>query len=220
VTDSLIPSAEMSRTLPSVDSMSLDSLIAVAERDHPEVQAAKLDADALDADARLAIRERVPTPTLSAGYKGERVADPTVQSLTGFRGYVAGISVPLPLFDRRQGAITAAAADARRMRAEVDAVRRRVARDVADARDALRAAEQQQLALAPHLGEETRVAVRAVQAAYAEGEITLVEWLDAIRAFQEADATYVTLQADVAVRRAVLLSALGAPLFPSTTPVR
>lgn len=93
-------------------------------------------------------------------------------------------------------------------------MRRRVAREVLDARDALRAAEEQRAALAPYVGEDSRVAVRAVQASYAEGEITLVEWLDAIRAYQDAESTYVTLQAEVAIRRAALSRAVGTPLFP------
>lgn len=190
----------------------LDSLLARAERSRGELRAAALDAEAASADASVVRRERTPTPTLSAGYKGERVADPVRGSLTGFTGIVAGLSLPLPLFDRRSGAMDAADADARRVRAEGEVVRRRVAREVADALAGLLAAEAQRAALAPHLGEGARVAVRAVQASYAEGEITLVEWLDAIRAYQDAESTYVSLQAEVAIRRAALARAVGAPL--------
>jgi outer membrane protein, heavy metal efflux system len=219
-TDTLVSTADEHAASTPAASPSLDSLLAVATRDRPELQATLLEAAALTADARLVARDRVPTPTLSAGYKGERVADPTAGSLTGFRGIVAGVSVPLPLFDRREGAMAAATADARRTRADVDALRRRIARDVSDALDALRTADAQHRALAPHLGDETHVAVRAVQAAYADGEIPLVEWLDAIRAYQDAEATLVTLRADVIVREAALRRALGAPLFPLTTSAR
>ncbi|MFP5354318.1 MAG: TolC family protein [Gemmatimonadota bacterium] len=190
----------------------LDSLLARAERSRGELRAAALDAEAASADASVVRREWTPTPTLSAGYKGERVADPVRGSLTGFTGIVAGLSLPLPLFDRRSGAMDAADADARRVHAEGAVVRRRVAREVADALAGLLAAEAQRAALAPHLGEGARVAVRAVQASYAEGEITLVEWLDAIRAYQDAESTYVSLQAEVAIRRAALARAVGAPL--------
>jgi cobalt-zinc-cadmium efflux system outer membrane protein len=198
----------------------LDSLVARAERSRPELRAAALDAEAAAAEARLAARERVPTPTLSAGYKGERVADSARGSRAGFSGFVAGVSVPLPLFDRRTGAIEAAEAEARRMSAETDVVRRHVVREVTDAADALRAAELQRVALTPHLGDDTRIAVRAVQASYAEGEITLVEWLDAVRAYQDAESTYATLQAEVAVRRAALARAVGAPVLPTSSPDR
>jgi len=195
----------------------VDSLIERAIRSRPELRLAALDVATAAAEEQLVARERVPTPTLSAGYKGERVADPARGSLTGFRGIVAGLSIPLPLFDRRVGAIEAAAADTRRVRAEGDIVRRRVTEEVVDALQGLRTVEAQRAALAPHLGEQAQIAVRAVHASYAEGEITLVEWLDAVRAYQEAESMYVSLQAEVAVRKAALARAVGAPLFPSPT---
>jgi outer membrane protein, heavy metal efflux system len=197
--------------------MSLDTLLSLAERTRPDVRAAALEAEAVAAESRLAARERVPTPTLSLGYKGESVADSEGGSSSGLRGFVAGLSVPLPLFDRRGGAIEAATAEARRASAETDVARRRAAREVADAVDALRAAEAQRAALAPHLGEGARIAIRAVQTSYAEGEITLAEWLDAVRAYQDAESTYVTLQAEVAIARAALARAIGTPLTPSSS---
>lgn len=218
--DSLTLPTELPEVAVTLNVSPLDSLLAQAQRDRPELHAVALDAVALAADARLAARERIPIVVFSAGYKGERVADPTLGSLTGFRGVIAGLSVPLPIFDRRMGAIGAAKADVRRATADGDAVRRRVAREVADALDALRTAETQRAALAPHLGEDALVAIRAVQASYAEGEITLVEWLDAVRAYQDAESTYLSLQAEVAVRRAALARAMGAPLFPSASPDR
>lgn len=211
---SLILRSELSDSASALLALPVDTLQALASRLRPDLRLASLDAEVALADARVTARERVPTPTLSAGYKDERVAAPSGGSLSGFRGVIAGLSIPLPVFDRRAAAVEASDADARRLRAEEDVVRRRVAREVLDARDALRAAEEQRAALAPYVGEDSRVAVRAVQASYAEGEITLVEWLDAIRAYQDAESTYVTLQAEVAIRRAALSRAVGTPLFP------
>ena len=196
---------------------SLDSLLVVSERARSDVRAATLEAEAVAAESRLAARERVPTPTFSLGYKGESVADTARGSSVGYGGLVAGISVPLPLYDRRAGAVEAATADARRALAETEATRRRAAREVTDALDALHAAETQRRALAPHLGESARIAIRAVQTSYAEGEITLAEWLDAVRAYQDAESTYVSLRAEVAVARAALVRAVGAPLTTASS---
>lgn len=218
--DSLALPADLPPIATPLATPSLDSLLQRAERERPDLRAASLDAEAASGDARLTSRERFPTPTLSAGYKDERVADATLGSVRGFRGVVAGLSLPLPLFDRRDGSMAAADADARRVGAEGDAVQRRVAREVADALDALQAAEAQRSALAPHMGEDARLTVRAVQTSFAEGEITLVEWLDAVRAYQEAESTFLTLQAEVAIRRAALARAVGAPLPPFASPDR
>jgi outer membrane protein, heavy metal efflux system len=196
--------------------MSLDSLVAHAVRARPEARAAAFDAAAAGAEAQLALKERIPIPTLSAGYKEERVADPALGSLSGFRGLVAGLAIPLPIFDRRQGSIEAADADARRLQADLETVRRRIAIEVAEAVAALEAAQAQRDALVPHLGDETRTAIGAVQASYAEGDISLVEWLDAMRAYQDAESTLVTLQAEVVLRRVALARALGTPLLLSS----
>jgi outer membrane protein, heavy metal efflux system len=195
----------------------LDAVLAHAQRNRADLRAAALDAEAALAEARLIGRERTPTPTLSAGYKGETITDSLSGSSARFGGFVAGMSLPLPLFDRRRGAVQAADADARRIEAQADVVRRRAAREVAEALVALRAAEIQRAALAPHLGEGTRAAMRAVQTSYAEGEITLAEWLDAVRAYQEAESTYLTLQADVDIARAALERVTGTPLSTLTT---
>jgi len=202
----LVPDVDASLPTAAV----LDSLTAAALRQRAELRIAVLEAETRAAEMQLAARERVPTPSVSVGYKGERVADPQLGSLTGFSGYVVGFSIPLPMFDRREASVDAASGDARAARALVVAIRRRVEREVAEAYDAFAAVEEQRRLLAPHLGDESRAAMRAVQLAYAEGEISLVEWLDAVRSYQEAELTALNLHAEAATRRAALDRAIGA----------
>ena len=197
-----------------VDQPSLDSLVRVALRSRADLQALDREAAAATADAQLAARERIPVPALSAGFKNEHsgVANSTAN------GFVAGVSIPLPLWDRRAGTIAAADAESRRRVAEVDAMRRRVTREVAEAHAAYQALAIQLDALKSQLGPETRSAMHAVQVAYSEGEITLVEWLDAVRTYQEVESSFVTLRAEALIRRAALERAIGAALFgPLTT---
>ena len=195
-----------------------DSLLARALRARGELRAAELDALAAAADARVVARERTPVPVLSGGFKTERLAVAGAPS-QGLMGFVAGLSIPVPLWDRRGGAIEAADAEARRRAAETAAQRRRVAREVAEAYDAYRAAEAQLELLAPQLGAESRAALGAAQVAYSEGEITLVEWLDAVRAYREAEASFATLQAELIIQRAALERAIGAPSRPASSPL-
>jgi cobalt-zinc-cadmium efflux system outer membrane protein len=185
-----------------------DSLVRLASRHRAELRLAQSEAGVASAESQLAQRERVPLPTLTAGYKDERVADGVSLS-----GYVAGISIPLPLWDRRSGAVEAADAESRRRVLEVEAVRRRVRREIEDATTGLRAAEEQMALLHPHLGPESESALRAAQVAYSEGEISLVEWLDAVRAYQEAETSFATLRAEVLIRRAALERAVGTQLW-------
>lgn len=188
--------------------LSRDSILALAARRRPELVAAERHAAAALADARAIGRERIPVPIASGGWKTERTA-------TGARldGFVAGISLPLPFWDRRGGAVAAADADARRRAAEVEILRRRIVREAEEAYAALSAAEEEVARLAPALGAEAAAALRAAEAAYAEGEISLIEWLDAVRAYHEAESIFVTMRAELQVRRAALERATGSPLF-------
>ncbi len=198
---------------PSRVEVSSDSLLARALRSRAELRVAALEADAAAADARLAQRERTPVPLLSAGLKTERVSAMSGGSL-GLNGLVVGMSIPVPVWDRRAGAIQAADAETRRRSTEIESQRRRIAREVADAIDAYRSADTQLALLAPHLGTESAASLRAVQVAYAEGEITLLEWLDALRAYREAEASHAALQAELIIRRAALERAVGTPTGP------
>ena len=196
--------------------VSQDSLMALALRSRDDVRRARQDAQAAIAEARLASRERVPVPALSAGYKGEQVQSGANTRGVSLTGFVAGFSMPLPLLDRREGATAAASATARQSEAEAELVRRRVVREVLDALNAVRGAEAERALLQPFAGDESRRALRAVQAAYAEGEITLTEWLEAVRAWQETEAALLTLTTEIALRRVDLARAVGLPLFPLT----
>jgi cobalt-zinc-cadmium efflux system outer membrane protein len=168
----------------------------------------EFEARALAADASLAAAERRPTPAPIAGFKNERVA--TGEAFTGF---VAGLSMPIPLWDRRAGAVAATSADAARGRALTAESRQRTIREVRAAYDAVQSLERQLLLLRPQLGEDASRARSAAEAAYREGEISLLEWLDAVRAYHEAETSYAMLLAEYAARRAALERATGAPLL-------
>ena len=187
---------------------SADSLVALALAQQPELLAAQSEAGAAAAEARLARAERIPTPEVGGGYKHERA--PGGVSLSGF---VAQLSLPLPLWDRRGGAVQTADAESERRRADVQTLRRRTEREVRDAYESSRALSTQLAAIGERLEQDARSGLRAAQVAYREGETSLVEWLDAVRAYQEVESTRVTLWAEYIARRAELERATGTTLF-------
>ncbi len=206
-------SVVLSDTIPvAIPPLSRAVLSAMAYRNRSDYLTASLEAEALSAESRLAARERIPSPVLSVGYKTERSAG-VPESLDGF---AAGISIPLPLFDRRRGAIQAAEADNRRAVAEMESVRRRISREVAEAHEAVTAVEEQLAILAPQLGAPAAASLRSAQVAYSEGEIPLLEWLDAVRAYHEAESAYSNLLAEFLIRRATLELVVASPLTALT----
>lgn len=183
---------------------SAESLVALALRRRPDLSAARLEAESRTADAHLAARERIPTASVRAGMKTEEGS-----ALGTLRGFVLGVALPLPLWDRRTSAVQAADADAREALALARLLERRVELEVREALSALDALEDQLAALTPALGALASATVRAAEAAYTEGEIPLVEWLDAVRARQEAEASLAALRAESIIRRSALDRAIG-----------
>lgn len=137
----------------------------------PELQGQLKRIEAAELEVSAARKETFPTIDLEAGYK---------KRTGGFHGLVFGVSIPLPLFDRNQGgrsraeatlvqektiyeAMTKAAA------AEVDVLRERMASLQNRIADILRDIARSQ--------ELTRIA----GIAYEEGEMGLLEFLDAAR---------------------------------------
>ncbi|HWP28020.1 MAG TPA: TolC family protein [Chloroflexota bacterium] len=184
--------------------LSRDSILTLALR-RPEVVAAGHYEAAARVDERVALRERIPVPVAVVGWKTER----TAAGPAGLSGFVAGLALPLPLWDRRAGAVAAAAADARRRAADAEAVRRGAVREAEEAYAAVIAVEEELERLSSALGGEAAAALVAAETAYAEGEISLIEWLDAVRAYHEAESMVVTLRAELHVRRAALERAIG-----------
>lgn len=188
------------------------SLTRTALGARADLRALELEAAAARAETRLAGHERWPAPAVTFGFKSERAAGAPEQA----NGFTAGLSIPLPLWDRRRGAIVATDADARRRMADADLHRRRIVREVVEAYDEFRTLDTQLTALGPELDVAARAAMNAVQVAYAEGEITLVEWLDAVRAYYETESGFATLRAEALIRRAALLRAVGILVSGST----
>jgi cobalt-zinc-cadmium efflux system outer membrane protein len=201
-----VPASELA--MPDPLRLSVDSLVRLAWSQRPELSAARHDALTSAADASLIAADRIPTPTLSGGFKRERIA-------TGdtFTGFVAGISLPIPLWDRRSGALDAARSVTAQREAEVETLRRQTEREVRIAFAAHQSLRDQLVLLAAQLGESASLARQAAETAYNEGEIGLVEWLDMVRAYQEAEALYTSLWVEYVARRAALERATGALLF-------
>ncbi|MEX2282267.1 MAG: TolC family protein [Gemmatimonadota bacterium] len=190
-------------------SMSADSVAARIAHQHPLVQAAKIEAEAAAADSRFARQLVFGTPVLSGGLKTER------SSADGNRatGFVAGFTLPLPLWDRRSGAIAATDAEARRLAADAEHLQRQITREALALYEAVHRIDTQLETLKTALGTEAQAALRAAEAAYSEGEITLLEWLDAVRAYQEAESAYATVLGDAITQRALLERILGLRLI-------
>jgi cobalt-zinc-cadmium efflux system outer membrane protein len=159
---------------------------ALARR--PEVAAADAEVLAARANDRVARAVRIPDITATGGYN--RQSD-------GFSGAFLGLSVPLPVFDRRSGEIEAAGTRVRAAEERRELTRRRVGADLRNTIESYRSLRDRSIFL-----ESNRVAGRPniltiAQVAYDAGEMTLVELLDAADALRDARMAQTRLAAEL-----------------------
>lgn len=188
------------RALPPVE-----ALWAELERRRADARALELEAQQAQAASQAAARAWIPEPTLRAGAQLLNPGQPGAGT-----GYVAGLTLPLPLFERWQG--EEARARARQQLAEsrraalLHAARSRLAEvleEVARRRERRRTHREAVLARA----EELR---RIAEAAYQGGSADLLVLVDAERTAREARLTAIALSLAAAEAEADLFLLSGA----------
>ena len=127
---------------------------------------------------------RIPTPTLFGEFENQ----------PDLRFWRAGVSVPLPLWDRRRGQIEEAAASISESRAELDQRRLELISATERAYEQYQLADQQTLSLESGELRAAEKAVEGAQAAYRFGERGIVEVLDAQRVLQAVRGDLVDAQ--------------------------
>jgi cobalt-zinc-cadmium efflux system outer membrane protein len=154
-------------------------------------------------ERQAANRLRIPEPMVTAGWKRTGL----LNNRTG-DGAVIGVSVPLPLFSKGRTEVARLSAEQERARARRDLIEQQVAAAVAGAYDvhrmrldALRAFEEASAEPGEQLLETARVG-------YEEGELGILELLDAYRLQRQTQMRRLDLQA--AVKQAEIELSRGA----------
>lgn len=135
----------------------------------------------------LAKAERIPDVEVSVGIR--RFEE------DGSQAGVAGLSVPLPVFNRNTGGISAAKHQVIRAEYEQWAARLRVTTELAEAYNRLTTARAEALTTKGELLPGAQQAFDAAHIGYREGKFGYLEVLDTQRTLSEAKARYLTVLA-------------------------
>ncbi len=175
----LLPAAPLdAQAVPSA-AIPLDTALLGAA-DRADVRAAALELEAAQARLGLQRRERIPDLTLTGGYKDQ--AD-------GFRGAVIGVSLPLPFLDRNTGRVEEAQAELATAEARRMLALRRAEADIRGAWESYRSLSARIELLNRGLLMGSASLLQTAQVSYAEGEMSLIELLDAADAYRTARQT-------------------------------
>ncbi len=136
-----------------------------------------------DAVLALARTEQKPDITLSIGAKNDQDS--------GDSALVVGLSIPLPLFNRNQGAMAAAAVRLAKGKKEAQAERRRLRTEVIKVWQDLRSAHSEVAIFRDEILPASRKIFDAVTYGYESGKFASLEVLDAQRSLFDAKNRYI-----------------------------
>jgi outer membrane protein, heavy metal efflux system len=152
----------------------------------------------------MAKSERIPDVSLNAGVS--RFEE------DGSHACVAGLSLPLPLFNRNAGGILAASHQATRADYEQRAARLRAATDLVEAHNRLAMARAEALSTKEELLPGAQQAFDAAKTGYQEGKFGYLEVLDTQRTLSEAKSRYLDVLAAYHKAAADVERLTGTPL--------
>ena len=186
---------------PGVPGAQLDALVAAS----PAVERATAEIEAGNASVRVERAQRFPDVALIVGVKREGPERERV------RQNIIGLSMPIPLFNRNQGALLAAERRADKARAELEAVRRRVRTEAQQAQARMGAALEQERLVREDVLPGARFAAEAAMKGFEAGKFNYVEVLDAQRTWAQAQTQQLRAISDYYRARADLARLVGDP---------
>ncbi|NVM79045.1 cobalt-zinc-cadmium efflux system outer membrane protein [Duganella sp. SG902] len=168
----------------------------------PGLQVARAELARRQALAQLERARRVPEVALTVGSKRSEELGRTQA--------VLGLSLPLPFFDRNQGALLESARRVDQARDELAAVTARLELELVQAREEYAAARAQALALQDEILPGARSAYEAASTGFEYGKFGFLDVLDAQRTLLQAQSHYLTTLADAHRAQAAITRILGA----------
>jgi cobalt-zinc-cadmium efflux system outer membrane protein len=155
----------------------------------PKLKQIKASADI--AENRLRLEEKLINPglTLNAGVD----QDPEITS------YRFGVSIPIPIWNRRQGQIGEAAAGYRELQAQYTDQELALRRDIESAFQRYLIAQQQVKTFESGLLDQAESVLKVAESAYRYGERGILEYLDAQRTFRLVRKDYLASKYDYVV---------------------
>jgi cobalt-zinc-cadmium efflux system outer membrane protein len=174
----------------------LPALIDQALASRGDYRASEISIARFEAERSAATRLQIPTPSLTGGLKRSDLGG------TSSSGYQVSVDLTIPLFSRGQAATALASAQKARAEAEAESWRLQIEADVRAAYHVARIQQDRVTRYRESAGAIAEPLAEIGRVAYQEGELGILELLDAER--QALDARLRLLDLAAASRRAAI----------------
>jgi cobalt-zinc-cadmium efflux system outer membrane protein len=190
-----IGTLDVRENLPS----NVEELWATANERRPSLIALRRQQTAARGGVFLAQRERLPVPAISGGVQ-------TTRDVTGTSA-LFGVSVPLPFFDRNQGAIAKATAQVTAADLELEAAQAEVRAQIENSAVVLAKRKEALHTFEGAVTDRVPALRRMAEDAYREGSADILELLDANRSLRDLQVEHVQQIEAVKLAEEALISA-------------
>lgn len=182
--------------------MNMETLAAQALEQHPSVRRQNKLAEQADHTLRFEREARVPNISLLGSYHRE----------AGDESVTAGLSIPLPLWYRRQGEIQSALGAKHRADAERVRQQNELEQAITEHTQEVRTAQDQLQVFETGLLKQAEQTLTVARTSFRHGAASLLDVLDAQRVYRQTLVEYAQVRADLSIALARLERALGASL--------
>ncbi len=153
----------------------LEQAVVQALEHRLDLRSLSAERERLDLERRAARRRRFPDPVLSAGWKRTEALG------LSDTGYVAALTIPLPIFDRGRFAAARASSEGERVALEAEILTRRIRAEVRAAVAKEKAARSAARRYGDEVDQRAGELHKIARLKYDEGESGILELLDAHR---------------------------------------
>lgn len=175
-------------------------LTELAQRNRFDIKSQDKTVEAAEALLAASKKEALPSVDLEAGYK---------KRTGGFNGFIFGVSIPVPLFNRNQGGIARGQAELEQQKVTYEALKKTAAFEVDLLFDKIAFLKTRIADLSGQI-ETSRELTKIAGISYEEGETALLDLLDAVRSEKELVVEKNTAVYDYWAARFELDKAVGA----------
>ena len=154
----------------SSESLPLQDLLQIARSKRPDLMAAKREVERAKAAMNLTRRLIVPNPTFQVFYATETEGPQGESDLIG-----GGVSIPIPLFDRKQGELITQGGELNRGHHQVVVMSRNIEQEVKKAFQEYEAARQSVEVFEAEVLDRVDENFRFIEISYREGKIGLLQ---------------------------------------------
>ena len=187
----------------------VDELVAMAQDNRADIRAAYLSRSLSEKNLALVKAQRAPDLGVNIGYSYNSEVRNEIAPAPKFNGVTVGVTIPLKFSSANKGELVAARKAVRQAEAAYEAALSQIEAEVRIAYSSYRSAVMTHEKCTDETLSQARSIMESRRMAYTQGDSSLLDYLLAVRVFNDTAQACIDAKASILTQWAGLLSAVG-----------